>query len=658
MNDGETAAALAVLLVFALAPVLSPAAGATTVLDWDVLVEIEAGGDAVERERLRVRLDAADDLDDVSPYPVFLDENRELEELEVHVVRPDGGRERIRGRDRFDTVDLAGGGTLHSSQKIRLVEIPPQPAGTVVEIASVVREEPWFESGRLALRPLGGEVAVERLRIEIVGADLRWHLEPVQELTVDEDDGRLVLTGSLDESPDDSRLLRYAWGPVGTWSDVGGWYERLVAAVPRRSAPVTAAARRVLDDMVAAEAAGDPRQTVAALTDFVRDQVRYVAVEVGVGGYRPTPPEETLARAWGDCKDKSFLLIDLLAEAGVPAYPALVRAADDARVEAAFPSADQFNHLIVAVPADAVPERPTDVRRDGYLFLDPTQERGELAWLHPAVQGQHALVVRPGGSELVETPVLSASETSLLTADLTVAADGSAVGPVMLRLSGRSAANLARAVEDDPRRLEELARRAFRSAADPTELDELAYGAGEVEGIPLVELSATARFAQLATRGREPSLRLPGWSPLSVEVLPDGDEEADDLTPTAVSPWEAKAVWTLRLPAGWCPPAADTAEVATSVGRFDQTVEPGDGGGSVVVTRRSQLPVRWIEPADRAAARELAVESRRISRRRMRLGCPSDQASASAGQSRLMNSRSTYQDRSATEANSSSAAPT
>lgn len=622
----------AVLLAFAFTLAVAPAAEATTVLDWNVSVEIEAGGDAVERQRLRVRLDAADDLDDVSPYPVFLDDNRELEELTVHVVRPDGERERLRGRDRFDTVDLAGGGTLHSSQKVRLVEIPPQPAGTVVEITSVVREEPWFESGVVLLRPLGGEAAVERLRIEIVGADLRWHLEPVDDLTVEEGSdgdgggGRLVLTGALDEDPDDSRLLRYAWGPVSTWSDVGSWYERLVSQVPRRSAPVTAAARRVLDGLAAteatqpSEAVGDPRRTVAALTDFVRAEVRYVAVEVGVGGYRPTPPEETLERRWGDCKDKSFLLIDLLSEAGIPAHPALVLADEEARVEARFPSADQFNHLIVAVPADGVPERPTDVRRDGYLFLDPTQERGELAWLHPAVQGQHALVVRPGGSELVETPVLSASETSLLTADLTVAADGSAEGPLVLRLSGRSAASLARAVEDDPRRLEELARRVFRSAADPTELDELAFGTGEVEGIPLVELSAAARFARLATRGRTPSVRLPGWSPLSVEVLPDGDGE-DDPTPTAVSPWETKAVWTLRLPDGWCPPSADTAEVVTSVGRFDQTVEPGDGGGSVVVTRRSRLPVRWIEPQDRSQARELAVESRRTLRRRIRLDC-------------------------------------
>jgi hypothetical protein len=62
-------------------------------------------------------------------------------------------------------------------------------------------------------------------------------------------------------------------------------------------------------------------------------------------------------------------------------------------------------------------------------------------------------------------------------------------------------------------------------------------------------------------------------------------------------------------------------EVATAVGRFEQTVAPGEGPRQVVVTRHGQLPVRWIEPADRAAARELAVESDRTSRRRIRLDC-------------------------------------
>ena len=59
-------------------------------------------------------------------------------------------------------------------------------------------------------------------------------------------------------------------------------------------------------------------QTLAA---FVQRDVRYVGIELGIGGYQPHPAAEVFAHRYGDCKDKATLLRSMLREIGVDSYP-------------------------------------------------------------------------------------------------------------------------------------------------------------------------------------------------------------------------------------------------------------------------------------------------------------------------------------------------
>ena len=135
-----------------------------------------------------------------------------------------------------------------------------------------------------------------------------------------------------------------------------------------------------------------------------------------------------LARRWGDCKDKSFLLIDLLREVGIEAWPVLILSEEEDRVDREFPSPYQFNHVIVAVAADDLGLAAADPVAGGYLFMDPTLPLGALSWLHPATQDQEALVVRGGRGELVRTPIRQQSEGRRLSVDLSLSPQGEATG--------------------------------------------------------------------------------------------------------------------------------------------------------------------------------------------------------------------------------------
>lgn len=132
--------------------------------------------------------------------------------------------------------------------------------------------------------------------------------------------------------------------------------------------------------------------------EWVRKQVRYVAVELGRGAFIPTPPAETLQKQWGDCKDKSYLLIAALKAAGRTAHPILVRTRPAGGLQEALPSLHYFDHAIVAVEATAeeaaASKAVAAVDGRSYIIVDPTDDTSPLGILHEDIQGAPGLLLK------------------------------------------------------------------------------------------------------------------------------------------------------------------------------------------------------------------------------------------------------------------------
>ena len=90
--------------------------------------------------------------------------------------------------------------------------------------------------------------------------------------------------------------------------------------------------------------------TIARIVGRLHREVRYTGVEFGSARLIPEYPSETLRRRFGDCKDKSTLLVAALRASGIDAYLALLSAGDDQDVSADLPGLGMFNHAIVYVP--------------------------------------------------------------------------------------------------------------------------------------------------------------------------------------------------------------------------------------------------------------------------------------------------------------------
>lgn len=594
---------------------VAPAAGAT-LQEKTVEVTVRADGAAVERTRLAVRLDEIADLDAWSHVVVPLDENRTLESITVDARTPSGQTIPV-GKGASDTHELAGAGELHASRKARSVRVPRLPVGSVLNVTYAVVERPYFPGGVIALQ---GAQPTERVRVAVTApAGMRYRVDgSAPGITTRATPGGVEVTGtavpaaaSADHAParsGEGAVLRYAWGPQRDWAAVGAWYEALLAGVPRGTPAVRQAASE------AAAGAADARARLERALAYVRRRVRYVAVEVGIGGYRPGAPEEVLKRGWGDCKDKAILLSDILQSLGVTSHLALVALAPDDRIDRDFPSPHQFNHVIVAVPAAQLARTDGLPVASGFVFVDPTQDSGGLEWLAPGTQGQDALVVGRSAAQLVTTPIAPRQEGRQVAASLAVAADRATTGTLRVELLGQRARDVAEALRPLGAADAESRIRRYVTALWPAvRVADGAWSETLVQGVPATRL--TARVTGLDDlAGAAASLGLP-----DLAALPAPSSLEGRLVPAVLRPGRETLTLRLDLPPDLCPPAAEDLGVGNAAGRFTRRIRVE--GRSVTLDHEAEIAKRWYEPFEVPALRELALAEHRAHRRRLRLDC-------------------------------------
>ncbi|MDD1782331.1 DUF3857 domain-containing transglutaminase family protein [Enterovibrio sp. ZSDZ35] len=133
------------------------------------------------------------------------------------------------------------------------------------------------------------------------------------------------------------------------------------------------------------------RQVVAAI-HFVQNNIRYLGIENGIGSHKPRPPAQIVSQGYGDCKDKSLLLVSMLNALGVNAYPALVDTfwRDQLSEQPAAPFS--FNHVIVQMIIDGTP---------WWIDATRTHQGSRLASMAQSRLG-YALVIKPNNDALTE----------------------------------------------------------------------------------------------------------------------------------------------------------------------------------------------------------------------------------------------------------------
>ena len=218
---------------------------------------------------------------------------------------------------------------------------------------------------------------------------------------------------------------------VGSWEQMGDWYFNLTAGrrelspeLQQKTAALTASSTTALDKM-------------RRIAEFVQGEIRYVAIELGVGALQPHPATEVFRHRYGDCKDKATLMSAMLHELGIDSYYVLINATRGATRADTPPHLSGFDHVILAI---RLPEQVKDdslvavvqyPQLGRILFFDPTNELTPLGQIGGYLQGNYGLLAAPSGASLVRLPTQSPSLNGVVrSAKLTLDSSGTLTGDV------------------------------------------------------------------------------------------------------------------------------------------------------------------------------------------------------------------------------------
>lgn len=214
------------------------------------------------------------------------------------------------------------------------------------------------------------------------------------------------------------------------WNDMALWEAGLVRG-RRETSPE-------IKERVAALTANETNIThkMAALAKFAQEDIRYVAIELGIGGWQPHAATDIFAHHFGDCKDKATLLSTMLKEIGVDSYYLIINTRRGA-VNSSTPAVNWFNHVILAIK---LPQETSDAEAKAVyqhksmgrlLIFDPTDEMTPFGYLRGPLQANFGLLVTDSGGELIELPKLAPSMNGTRrTAKLSLASNGTLTGEV------------------------------------------------------------------------------------------------------------------------------------------------------------------------------------------------------------------------------------
>jgi hypothetical protein len=375
-------------------------------------------------------------------------------------------------------------------------------------------------------------------------------------------------------------------GPV-SWERIGRWY----AGLARDRYALTPAVHARVKEVV--RGAGTRGDTVRAVHRWVAQDIRYLSIALGMGGYQPRTPDEVLRTGFGDCKDKATLFVAALDRLGIRAYPLLVHSTGG--TERRLPSIAQFDHMIAAV------ENPDGSR----TYTDLTADLTPYGSLPYGVQGEFALLVdRDGRSEELTLPLDPIESNHLVSRIVgTLLPDGTfdgryeQVGHGLHQYGLREAFAQPMDREQHAAFLRNVANNVFTGASGA---DLVAF-----EGR---DLAAEARVSLLVRGGR--AARRSGETMIlnlpfrGVGAFTNAAAEIEAHTPrrfpidaeSAFGPQTNLTELRLELPEGWTARLPESVELASPFGTFAAAY--AQRGRELVVTQRF-TGARGVLPPDR-----------------------------------------------------------
>jgi tetratricopeptide (TPR) repeat protein/transglutaminase-like putative cysteine protease len=365
----------------------------------------------------------------------------------------------------------------------------------------------------------------------------------------------------LDNNPtlgtnDDPALPHIAWTNFHTWQEVGAWYRSLEGSRTEPGDDIRA--------KVATLTAGKstPDEKARAIYAYVSSQVRYIGVAFGIGRFQPHQAGDVLSNQYGDCKDKSTLLIAMLSAAGINADAVLIGAG--ITFNSAVPSPASFNHAITLAHIDGKP-----------VWLDSTAEVSAFSMLNALIRDKQALVIPATGDAHVETTPVDPPFPSVVKYQAVGTLDdkGTSHSQITMDFRGDGEADLRQAVRTvSPAQWDELMQRMSYAMAFGGKVTNAQFSRPDDT---LVPFRLSYDYEREKT-GDWDNLRILPQIPAA--GLADIDEKDPPVTPIQLGvPHTETDHAVMTLPKGWSANLPPSVHTHTAFATLDKTYKLENG---------------------------------------------------------------------------------
>ncbi len=193
-----------------------------------------------------------------------------------------------------------------------------------------------------------------------------------------------------------------------TVKDLYGWYRMVCDSIGNQSPALKERVTSLINGKKT------DLQKIEAIFYWVQDNIRYIAFENGIMGFRPDAAQNVLKKKYGDCKGKANLLKEMLRLAGYDARLTWI-GTSDLPYDYSLPSLSVDNHMICTV-----------ILNGKKYFLDGTEEYIALNDYAQRLQGKQVLI-EDGNNYILDRIPVFPSERNKTKQLIKINIDGDAI---------------------------------------------------------------------------------------------------------------------------------------------------------------------------------------------------------------------------------------
>jgi len=212
---------------------------------------------------------------------------------------------------------------------------------------------------------------------------------------------------------------------MNSWEEFSQWWRKKIEGKTEPDEAIKRKVAELIKDL------STLKEKAEAIFNYVKREIRYVSIDLGKSGYEPEPAPEVFENKYGDCKDKSTLLISMLKAAGIPSHYVLIPTTDIGNLVKDFPYPFQFDHCIVAIEMGGA-----------YHFIDPVAENYGIDYLPSYDQNRDVLIFKDQQTTFGRAPLTKPEENTFHNQQkIKIGADGSIEGEIKNSVSGDTEAS-------------------------------------------------------------------------------------------------------------------------------------------------------------------------------------------------------------------------